>query len=509
MQRLGTQGRTRLWKLRFYPRPPPTRDTSYTLDISDLILDLDAFDAKGVRPFDPALDGVPKENGVPKKNGRAWRERELRHVRSLVARFENKDRECASSVKSLSGEKFNPLHINDFDVISLALLGSSNVQRTAAAPSSDGSSADSYATVLDSVLQRNGIPDAVRSDTSNTMAYLLHRYLSISPDPSLRLADSKSLATAFTGNMAFPEIERLAARMTQTHEGSRILSILSDKLYHSLRIDPRAPPIQLLSFLNNLLVKLDQHKLKLSPKLYELGIRTSLECQAIATTRQYLERRLTYGSPKDNLVNSILDKLLQTSITSSTSIPHAVQTDISSRLTMVFSLLTGYVPGEGQPAVSLRSLVNRELPHGFHLYIKCLARLGAYRTIWHEWHRTDFGSRGIGSGTQQESASSTEEGHFVAAILEALRQNHRMKEIAGLPVFANVTGNFQEDCQRDMVCISRSADILALPAKSVDSPDASPTHAGQGEQLRQIFRQERIETAIPALQEFLARTTSF
>ncbi|KAI1159066.1 hypothetical protein F5B18DRAFT_43424 [Nemania serpens] len=505
------QANTRLWQCQTrharkragQQRKGALRRRSATFQISNLLLDLDAFEARGVRPFDAMIDGVPEPSY-------AQRERELAPIEERVADFEQAYTESNANFCSVAFNKLHPLHISDFDFLAVALLDSASISDMAVDSKSHLNNPVSHPDILHSVLYKNGIPSVAWKDTSNTIAYMLRRRHLVSRPvpPRPEYADEEELVRrALRKKPNVTQIDRLVARVAKLPRGCQILLRVSDELYASLIRLPKAEPLQLLSLLNNLVLNLDRYELDLPTKFHDLGIRISLKCQAIVTAQHYIKRRLKHRHFDHRFVNSLLDKLLQTSIASSPSPSYAFQLDSSDRLAAVFSLLTGYVPGENQLAVSLRTLGNPERPDGFHLYIQCLARLGAFRTIWHEWHNINSTSRSEGAGARQDLASA-ENDYFLTAILKALAKNHRIGELAESPSFTNVSGRFQEDCQLDMIAISRSANALALPEKKIGGYIYTPIYAERREQLYQILGEKRMEDAFPALQKFLILTTS-
>ncbi|KAI1191326.1 hypothetical protein F5B17DRAFT_331740 [Nemania serpens] len=500
---------TRLWQCqtrharkKAEPRAGPPRQGWPTFEISNLLLDLDAFEAKGVRPFDSKIDGVLEPH--PRS---AQRERELEPTKKRVAEFEKAYEEASSNFNSIAASKFHPLHINECDILAAALLDAPNIPNLTVGSKSDPNSRASHADILDSVLHQNGIPSVARNSTSNTIAYMLRRRQLASRPLSRPDDDEELIRQALRECTTFSTIDRLVARVARDPISCQTLLRISDELHTSLAQVPEAEPLQLLSLLNNLVINLDRYELDLPPKLQELGIWASLKCQAIVTAQHYIKRRLEHGSCDHDFINSIFDNLLRASIASSPFTSYEFQLDPSGRLTAVFSLLTGYVPGGNQPAVSLRSLVNRERPDSFRLYIQCLSRLGAFRTIWHEWHSTNP-SGSVSAGARQDLAAADND-FFVTAMLDALAKNHRIGELAESPSFTNVSGQFQEDCQLDMLAISRSANILALPEKTgIEEFTSTPGYAEIREQLYQIFEEKQIEEAFAALQKFLILTTS-
>ncbi|KAI0425781.1 hypothetical protein F5Y09DRAFT_320809 [Xylaria sp. FL1042] len=494
--RAGTRSwecQTRPYK-RWKPLPgEPMRRQWPTFEMSDLVLDLDAEGAKGVRAFDPQLDGEPISTAAAK-------ERELQPARERVAEFEREYAEYESNFKSISRDRFHPLHITNVDLLALALFDSPALPKTAPKASTDDKRA-SYADTLKLVLDQNGVPHSIRADTSNTLTYMLFRRQSV---PSW-VAPEELLPLTLDKSLSFSQIERVVTKLIQAPEGAGRLSRVSDMLYGCLSAVPRTESVQLLSLLNHVLSNFEQRQLQISNKLYELCIWTSLRCNAIITAQHYFEKRIKNGSKDgvydDDLTNSILIRILRNSISSNALSSRKFELSASSRLQGVFSLLTGYVPGEDQPMLSLRSLVNPEKPDGFRLYIQCLARLGAFRTIWHEWHKLDSPSDDTIVNIPQYP-NSRKNGYFVTAILDALAKNYAMTNLAEFPGFTTVTGQFQEDCQLDMLIISRSADVLALPHKE-RRPHATATYAENWENIYQIFREKSIEKVLLALEAFL------
>ncbi|TRX90717.1 hypothetical protein FHL15_008296 [Xylaria flabelliformis] len=511
MQRLGSPSvfpalpgaSTQLWKCqtryrhpRRWWRPrkwgPRRRDAWPTFEISDLLLDLDAEGVKGVRAFDSQLDGVPESASALEK-------RKLRPIKARVAEFEKGYEECQSSFQTVSADKFHPLHISDFDLLAATLFDSPDTRKMTDGSLCDVNDTATHAGMLGSVLDGNGIPRTIRNNTSKTTTYMLHRRRVhgesriLSPDSD----DQVLLSLAFSRYATFREIDRLITRIIHTPEGCRTLSTLSDELYLSFkRLVPEVDPLQLLSLLNNLLINFDRHGLHMSSKLLSLGLWTSLKCQAISTAHQYLERKCKCEYLDKRTIHYILNTLLQTSITSNRSSPHEFQSNSTTRLTTLFSLLTGYVPGENQPTVSLQSLISHKRVKSLCLYIECLARLGAFRTLWHQWHAIESASQAMDGIRELNSG-------FVSAILEALDKNRNVRTLARSLEFANATGQFREDCQLDMLAISKSADILALPENNKENHDPTPDRIRQQEELYQIFREKQIQKAMPALQAFL------
>ncbi|KAJ8113505.1 hypothetical protein ONZ43_g5140 [Nemania bipapillata] len=134
-----------------------------TFFMPDLVLDLDAEGAEGVRAYDEQVDGVFESKS-------AAMERELQPVKRRIADFERQYAEYKSNFKTVVADKLHPLRITDFDLLAVALLDSAKASASAPASTTAGKSnshmgyssshARSHADMLDSVLNKNGIPRA-------------------------------------------------------------------------------------------------------------------------------------------------------------------------------------------------------------------------------------------------------------------------------------------------------------------------------------------------------------
>lgn len=478
-----------------------------TFEASNLVFDLNAEDLRGVRKFDPELDGEPETKEETE-------ERVMRPLKDRIAEFERDYQETEARYRSMYADKYHPLHLSDADFIAAVLLGPSDLQSLA------GNS--HHANTLNSVLYANGVPRTARDHTDVLLEYmaqrraLLFRFLEsddYKAEDGGKADDHELLRAALDKGHSLSEVDRLVTRMIRTEYGCRILHGLTNELYAALIRVPDPNSGHLLSLLNSLVLSMDRYRLQLSPELYELGIWTSLKCQAVATAQQFMTRRLDHGPLDDNFADLCMNVLLRNVIPSATLNAFQFQPS-SSRLGMVFSLLTGYVPGQEHPVASIRDIISPEQPANFRLYLRCLARLGAFRMIWHEWHTFDTDpSAPKPSGTVARAPPTpafSQNGHFITAMLDALTKNKTMADLAKAPEFVNVTGDAWEDCQLDMLSISRGADLLALPEKSVEVGHAkTPAHVARWDQLYRIYSEEQIEDTIFALQPFLIRIATF
>ncbi|KAI1180205.1 hypothetical protein F4777DRAFT_531322 [Nemania sp. FL0916] len=485
----------------------PLRSVYPTFEISNLLLDLDAEEAEGVRVYDPQVDGEPE----PRE---ATEERKLRPVKERLARFEDGYQKDVSAFESIAADKLHPLHLGDADILAVALFDSPTILDMLASPQPHGDS-DRYARLLNSALNRHGIPRSARADTSLTIAYM-RRFRHVM-DNRLSLTDvvEEELRLALRKEQTFAEFDRLITRILKTPHGCELLSRASDELYAYLTRDPDIEPIQVLSFLNNLLISLDRYGLHVTADLYELGVLASLRSQALVMVHEYLRRLLDLGPCSYGFIDAILRTLLETSIASRPSNPREIQLKPSSRLQMLYSLLTGYEPGVDKPKFSLRSLLQRERPSSdteqpgpYSLYLQCLARLGAFRTLWHEIHTPQDPASKLYLGPQQHPITAAS--YVGATIADALARNNRIADLAELPEFPHSTGQHEEDCMLDVLAISRSAKALESPEKEdIGDVRSNEMYMRRRAQFIELFKDPQIHKVLPDLQTLLIRTPSF
>ncbi|KAI0512684.1 hypothetical protein F5B22DRAFT_614854 [Xylaria bambusicola] len=482
---------------RFRGQPPQPKFPPF--DSPDLVIELDGENTKGVRIFDPKLDGEP----APKSRS-AKRDRDLQPIKERLANFEAEYEQNESNFRSICDDVFNPLHINDFDFLAIALLDSANVRKMATHEPT------SYANTLNSVLDQNGVPHTMRDNTFNTIQYMWARLRLRNEKHALSVGTRRPMT--FKGNLTFPEIDRLVTMAAKIYAGRRWLSELGVELHASLLAAHDTDPASMLTLINNMVINLERNGQHIPAEFYDLGISTSLKCNAILTAQHYIKRRLKRRPLDDEFIHNILTKIKEGSIVSNAFSHHAFQLDVSSRLRTVFSLLTGYTPGEDGPTLSLRSLIVRENLRNFHLYIQCLARLGAFRTLWHEHHKIDSASHNptpFALKASNFNKDFVKGDHVVSAILHALAENPDMASLARSPGFSNATGQFWQDCQLDMLAISRSAKVLATPGKNVSDIQPSSIYGGNWGIMSGIFQDTSIDRALPALQAFLMSKPSF
>ncbi|KAI0391337.1 hypothetical protein F5Y17DRAFT_441060 [Xylariaceae sp. FL0594] len=394
----------------------PLRKTFPIFQIPDHVLDLDAEGAKGVRPFDEQLE-IPALASFE-------RDRKLEIARQRVADFESRYHANESKFKAILLDPFSPKHIEDVDILVVAL------SRTTRPPGRDRRA--DY--TLRKVLDNNGVPEFIRASPVATMEFMLQRQWQLR-DLSPKTGDRTLLDEALSACETFHELERVVARTTRTQRGCKLLSQLGEKLTQHVKRVMKSHPKSLaifdrLGFFNNLLISMDLYGVQMSSDVLQYAFSVAIMCKNYSTAQQYLARLLEQGS---SLPNSLINRVL---LDMSTSTKHTLQSSLT-----LFSLLTGYVPGEEHPRASIRSLIDQENPRTFSVYIKCLVNMRAFRTLWHELS---------GAPAADWTKKPAQESQF-----DSTRRNY-IANVATRVRNTRVTGDFETDCQLDMAYISEA-----------------------------------------------------
>ncbi|KAI6090450.1 hypothetical protein F4821DRAFT_229371 [Hypoxylon rubiginosum] len=497
----------------------PLRGNYLTFEASPLVLDLDAEDSPYVRPYDKDVDGKPT-------SAQSYRFHALWPVRKHVARFENQSRVIDEFWKSTASNKFSVWRITDYDILSVAIDNSSPKEQ-AQLSSTDPSS--SRSNTKGSIMQWNGIPYDVRNSHIQTIAYMRRRQqLSNRLRPSV--GDEESLNDALLACDQFLLLERLITNVIQTPQGCQLVSNCSKTLGQACKaLAKKTPPTRMLPFLNNLIMNLDSRGLPISNLVFWCAHLSSLQCSVFSTAQKYLKRMHNHNPSFERSQVARTLEVLEKSMApdnlgDAETRPKAHTTH---QLLAVYSLLTGRVLGGGELQPSLADIMLECNRFRMATHLNCLARLGAFRTLWHIWHsdcehferyflvtHQKDAPRSNSPGTAEKSSNMVEppDGEappgskkiipkaeaFACAIHEAIMTNNRFAELAGTSDFARATGEYYEDCQLDMETIISSADIISAQREGQNAQVG-------GEEISEIFSEKSIQKSMMALQSYLSR----
>ncbi|KAI1331286.1 hypothetical protein F5Y16DRAFT_395726 [Xylariaceae sp. FL0255] len=447
-----------LQRRKIYPRRHPQEWTvpmrpEYPLyEISDLLLDLDAQDQTDVRPFNSERDGEPLTSEECKA-----RDHEAR--KALVQPFEDRYNENDSNFMRNATIRFPPFPISDVDLLALALLGK------------DSSPSNLYSKDFASILHENGVPHSVRHDPTKSITYLLRRRELARPPPT-EPTDLMLLRTTLQNCHSFSQLQRIVVEAMRVPETRPLVSRLTTKLaFMCQNVRPGATDRDALAFLNNVVINLTDNNLPVAPEFYKVCVERSMQCQAFGMASVYIQRTLDGGlnfSP--NEVGEILKALLIWLELKPSRNRHSNALGDSSRYIEAFTLLTGYIPGNTHQHVSLSSLIpasSRWMTTGgppsasnqnLKLLVSCLAYLGAFRTLWHEWHKTHryapagfISERGVLSDHYLPSPTVKA---FVEPAMRSFDQNSAsLINLAESSTFTTASEDLFENFQLDAVAI--------------------------------------------------------
>ncbi|KAI2618698.1 hypothetical protein GGS26DRAFT_574185 [Hypomontagnella submonticulosa] len=470
--------------VRLSERKAPLRDNFLTFEASSLILDLDAENNKYVRPYDPQVDGVPTTSLL-------YGQRKSSSVERRIEQFEKQSQEYKELSEATAADKFSTWRISNYDILSYALDPPAQF-------------IDPQDTSVGMVFRMNGIPYNVQDNSSKVVRYMLHRQRKARQVP-LGIDDAKSLEDVLIdfqkckfGNPDFTKIQRLITGIIQTPEGSQIVSQCTGKLAHICAdVTRTTTPANMLSFLNNLIMNLESQDLSISTALLFRAFITSVRCYAFTTAQKYLKMIRDNSSWVQSAQAVEILRLLERSVAPSEP-ERAVyrnESDTTHQLLAIYGLLVGRIwQGATQPSL-LNHMPKRDdqfFNTYLKLYITCLARLGAFRTMWHVWHMEPRNS------TSSEDEDKSKASIFSMAIKEAFRTNSRLAELAQSDRFALGSGVYENDCQLDIGTIAMSANVL-----STHDEDQYQAHPTDWRGIGEIFREKDIRVAMPALQRFL------
>ncbi|CAJ2509910.1 Uu.00g058100.m01.CDS01 [Anthostomella pinea] len=461
-----------------------------TFEASTLLLDLDAEDSKFVRAYDGELDGVPEP-------GLALKERQTHPVRERIADFEKNYAADEAAYATNASCKFSPWHISDHDVLSVALLNTPTKPTTVASEKTPQIPRSLYYDqTIGSILDKNGIPKMVRESASKTIPYMMRRQW-----PPLRLSvvsgDEKLFADALRSCQEFAEIERLVANVMQTPQGCQLVSDSGSALMSVCNeIANDIAPSAILSFLTSLTLSLHHGRYTVPPELLEGGLEASLQCSAFATTQTYLRLSAQAGIELSKGKSAYIISIVKASISSFE--PRNTQSMIghhnADRLLAVFRLLTSHYLGARSKTFS---------GPGLWEYVSCLAQLGAFRTMWHDFQRRRISKTGHISIGHHATAQTPIVEAYMDAIHEACRTSNGVANFISSPDFMIASGEYEEDCRLDMEDIRKSADMLAMQGTGSSLANGFKRAPNVQEQMMAILSKRPIRGALLDLQAFL------
>ncbi|KAI1646343.1 uncharacterized protein F4817DRAFT_340569 [Daldinia loculata] len=457
------------------------KDNYQPFEAAELILDLDAENSPYVRPYSKSSDGEPLPPG-------RHRERELRPVRKFVAGLNKLSREYQLQFADTASNKFNIWRITNYDILSVALRNTPVTRR---------SCGDHHVIDENSIFDQNGIPHYILNSPSKTIAYMLHRQ-KISHRLEPTQDDLIQFRKAVKACRDLDQIERVIMGVIRTPLGRWLIAHSTNAIGRAcVDMAGEMPPEQMLTFLNNLIILLEPEKPEIPPLFLYGAILASVRCGVFDVAQRYI-RMAKDGGVDFNawLVAGILN-VLETNILEELTTSSAIQKYPTYPLLAIYSLLTGQIQGEKTPQPSLRDFISSSTIQGVSQgpYIACLARLGAFRTMWHFWHMHPV---------PPEDKDTSNADIFALAIHKAVLANHHLTKLAQAPSFTRVAGSYPDDCQLDIETIIESIEILSSPKPVGEVQYSLPSKKA----IEEIFGETSIEKSMLALQQYLYELNS-
>lgn len=360
-----------------------------TFEISDLILDLDAEDNKYVRPFNQEDDG--KFEHWSRKQAR-----DREHMNRRIANFEEESRYYNINFNKLRENPFSCWVISDVDLFSVALRGSLLVPRDKKSrrlmKTTKGLNRDQ---IINNVLNWNGVQHRIRYSINTTASYMLRRQDIFKKTSNLNPRDMDfDFTEALQKSKNLEDIERLVSPLIQSSAGRALVGahtgLIAETCWSLYAEHPLSAAMSTLSLMNDLVISLAKEAIPLSPAFLDMGLNLSLKCGNFISAQRYIKACYEYANLAEDgslwmIMGSFLKSLLKhlggfelDSASSSGS------TDVSRQLLEIYSLLTGWNLGQELGFPFMRAFCLHDYDMSVD-YFACLARLGAFRTMWYEW----------------------------------------------------------------------------------------------------------------------------
>ncbi|KAI8966875.1 hypothetical protein F5Y11DRAFT_308417 [Daldinia sp. FL1419] len=442
------------------------------VEATNLLLDLDSENSPFVRPFDENIDGRPMS-----VRDHILQQREP--VQKLVRKLEASNKSYETNWNHTKKDKFSNWRITDYDILSVALRGAPNIKH----------SHHDYVISETNIYDRNSIPYYILHSPSKTIAYMLQRQ-KMANSRELTRDDLNGFRSAILQCRSVIQVEQKITNMVRTPTGRWLVSHSTDVIGKAcLDKAPASASKKMIAFLNNLFVVLEGEKAEISPFLLRCAIRAATQCAAPDMVQKYIV--MGRGSNLDLDTKELLDIFYMLGRCMDQLAEDTTSSYFSKNPTYlmlsIYGLLTGQRLGDSERQPSLRDLIPHDaMQEQYHkLSLSLLARLGAFRTIWHIWY------------TQSTAPQGEDVNVFASALFEALSGNHNLAKLAQAPGFTRVVGSYPDDCQLDMERIIESVGLIE------QAQDGNQYHALDYAAFKEMFGRGSIEESMLALQQYL------
>ncbi|RDA92981.1 hypothetical protein CP533_5528 [Ophiocordyceps camponoti-saundersi (nom. inval.)] len=358
--------------------------------VSNLLLDLDAEEAKTVRPFRDADELQMRDE---------WKARSERAVAGVQARqIRDQINNWRCSIHKTSQPAPNVWRITPHDVMSAALLGS---------PASESGIGERSR--LKSLCEANGIPQHALADDRHLLRWLLLRRRSPDQQGSEAAIDRRHLAISLRAQKSVEDIRSLVSLSLngQTELGgfdkvqarrSAITSLTRKACDRALAQAGgcRSTVLETLTFLGNLY----ERRKSIGSPLLGLALKLSAQAGELEAASDWLKRfydgRAWEDCKTGKDITAALDSLMR-------SVAESGDVQVVERQRLM-RLLVGLREGEQMAPESVRGLLmifleGKSRPFGVYTmygtYLELLGRLGAGRLLWREWRESGPLAKGM------------------------------------------------------------------------------------------------------------------
>ncbi|KAI1247450.1 hypothetical protein MGN70_011340 [Eutypa lata] len=442
----------------------PMRNRFPTFEASTLVLDLDAEDNEHVRPFNRTDDGELESRDAKRK-------RDTQPMMERVAEFEAESQSDEANFAKVKTDIFNPWRVSDLDLFSAAMFGIPSYAKysiTKDLPESAEGFDPGQISV--SVLVWNGIQRRARDSTSKTIPYMLRRQAVSERHKSGVPLDRHGFCQAIEKCESLIDLERVVSPFVQTPSGQAFVAKRANDISRrcqSLRNGDPSSAAEILSFMNNLVINLKLQGLPLSTTFGDVGLDLSLEYDNFVAVQRYIDT-CYHDSSQSPEVDSVL-KVLRTVLKSLDGLQQGLiesgsSATVPQRYLEIYSLLTGWDFGSKTVKPFFRDFYHRNYQTRL-LYFTCLARLGAFRTMWHEWQISCLEDSSEQT-TSEADSRVTMSWIYADAILGSQGVARNAGELLSCVDFAKPSAKPQGDRLLEVEAIVKLAEMRTRPAAS-------------------------------------------
>ena len=372
-----------LFNKRRDPNKPASLKEVTPFQISNLLLDLDQFQAKGVKDFSEEHEaGLRQQYGTDKSE---------KHVAQKLEEFKNQFESLKQRTGPLMADVGYPWVINHSDLLSVALLGAPPEEAIAAQIPIELKKRHN---AVDELRTLNGIPAHAAKEDQSLIEWMFRRHEQV--EDHSRDRKFPQAYAAFEKNIkhasSVMEIRRLVSRLLHFLDDPKDLELKSKGQHLAILIRKQCNLVVLhsssriqeapaaLIFLGNFVQRMERMKMDIRSIIYPLALQLTGTAGLVGPTFDYIakgfEAGLWDGSPEnEEAIYATLDGYKR----------HIRAGLEANSKQFLLQLLTGLDENSALTNESFRTLAGIcPNPRVFQNYIQVLRELGAKRTVCQE-----------------------------------------------------------------------------------------------------------------------------